>query len=853
MNSIGSAPFAGDIKSFISEEEALIRSTHFSGASGSEVVQRRTALIDRVLRSLYGSLSRTGPLPLLIAIGGYGRGELNPFSDIDLLFLCREEGDRARTSPLLYALWDAGLDIGYSVRNTSECIDLARSDTKIRTSLLESRLIAGDPPAFRSYLQRMQAEVFHRKPAAFLSEKIAERKATRLKYGGSLYLREPNIKESSGGLRDFHTARWLAFTHFRITAFSELVSRNIVTAGQLAVCLRARNFLWRLRNELHYLAGRKHDQLTFDYQEAASRDFRYRDTPHLLAVERFMKTYFLYARIIREFSRMVIEKVLPARRRFWQGRTRTSGPFTIIGNTLTATSDKACGEDPVIILRAFERFQADHMVLSEHLREQIAARRLDEGFRSSPEASRVFLSILDNPERLTETLISMKDLKFLGRYLPEFRSIQALTRRDYYHTYTIDEHILTAVQRLEDVWAGRHPGLPTLYEAFRRIGRRWVLMLAVLMHDLGKAYRADHEIRGREIAAGILDRLGIAGEDRSRILLVIVHHLLMSNLSQRRELSDRKVIAEFARTVKDRTNLDLLYLLTYADMAAVSPSAWTPWKAALLQELYLRTQAYFEEPGTPEELERSRLAGVSRSLQAAAAGTFSESEVDAFQRAMPAHYLLTASVRRQLYHLALVRRLARERLIIEHRNLPNKGYTELTVCAYDAYGMFYRTAGTIAAQNLNILRAQVFTGRNGITIDTFQITDVEGRIIPHEDIWETVKSELRNALTGARRVPVPHIARREEGILSVPVSVSFDNDASDSLTVIDITAQDRVGLLYRVTKTLYDLNLDIASAKIVTEGRLVMDSFYVSDLFHERILDPVRLEKIHQALLTALA
>lgn len=843
----------GDIKAFIADEEALIKSAHFSGAGGNEVVQRRTALIDRALKAIYLPLTGSAPMPVLIAVGGYGRGELNPFSDIDILFLCRDEGEREQAPRMLYALWDAGLDIGYSVRTVDECIDLSRNDTKIRSSLLESRLLAGDPNRYGDYLKRMQAEVFYRKPQNYITEKIAERNATRLKYGGSIYLREPNIKESAGGLRDFHSAGWLAFTRFRVSSLSELVTQKVITSGQFTSFLRARNFLWRLRNEVHYLSGRKNDQLTFDLQDSAARDFRFRDSTHLIAVERFMKVYFLNASVIQEFSRLVTERVLPASKRSWFDRVQTIGPFTLAGKTLSLVAEDVLAERPELFMQAFEIYQKRHAVFSDRLGHLISTCRFGEEVRTSAEAARSFLLILDNPDRLFETLGLMKDLKYLGRYLPEFRAIQALARRDYYHTYTVDEHILMALRGLEDVWQGRYPGLTSLYDAFKRLGRRWILMLTVLLHDLGKACLNDHELRGREIAERILDRLGIEENDRKRILFLIENHLLMAALSQRRELSDQKVIMEFARTVQDVENLNMLYLLTYADLSAVSPTAWSQWKAALLQDLYLRTLRTFELSGGTEQEQRQMTAARFHSLQDAARGPFDPDEIRSFVDAMPVHYLENSSVQRQLYHLEMFRHLLKENLVIRHRHRQDKGYTELTVCAYDAYGMFYRTAGTIAAKNLNILRAQVYTGRNGVMIDTFQITDADGNLVAYDEVWRTIIADLHEVLSGRRRPPEPRPSQFDRAVTAtVPASVEFDNAVSDALTIIDIIAKDRVGLLYRITKCLYDLNLDIASAKIVTEGVRVMDSFYVSDLFRMKITDPERMTKIKDALMKVL-
>lgn len=853
MSRNSTIPDTAVLRKLLADEELSIKSAHEAGASGDAVVLRRTALIDRTLAGLHGSRAAAAPMPALVAVGGYGRGELNPHSDIDIMLLCGNEDERQQASPFLYRLWDMGLDIGYSVRTVDECIEIARTDLKVRTSLLESRLVAGDPHFFSSALQRLHAEVFNRRVPEFITEKLAERAAQRRKYGDSLYLREPNVKESSGGLRDFHTARWIACTRFRAASFEELASQGVITRAQLDGFLRSRNFLWRVRNELHYRSGRKNDQLTYDHQEGAAEAFRFRDSTHLLAVERFMKSYFLHARRVLEFSRMIGERSLPVRKPFWSGPARFLGPFTLLGRTVMPRSERLFQERPELLMQAIEIAHSRSVRLSEQLAGMVAGTRFGDSLRSSPEMARSFLAVLDRLEGLADTLTHMRDLRLLGRYLPEFRAIEALARHDFYHRYTVDEHILTAIRGLEDLWMGKLPSLGTLADAFRGLKKRWVLTLAVLLHDLGKAYRSDHEHRGRELAERILERMNVVGEDRERILFLIEHHLAMSVLSQRRELDDRKVIESFARTVGDRENLALLYLLTYADMTAVSPQAWTPWKSALLQDLYLRTKLYLADGELRQDAGPERDAGTVRLLREQCGGRFSGAQIDAFLAAMPAHYRATASAGRMLRHLDMVHRLPAEQLVIEHRQRTGRGITELTVCAYDAYGMFFRTAGTLAAQNLNIQRAQVFTARNGIMIDTFEVTDPAGSLVAHEEVWNAVKAELRDVLAGGKRPPEGRISAYERVLPgSVEASVSFDNETSGTLTIIDIAARDRVGLLYRVTKTLYDLNLDLASAKIVTEGIRVMDSFYVSDLLRQKITDPERLARIRERLIAVL-
>jgi len=842
-----------DIKSTLLAEEAVIYEAHFAGANGADVVLRRTNLIDRTLRALHDRLNAVSPLPALIAVGGYGRSELNPHSDIDIMFLCRHEQDRQRSLDLLYKLWDAGMDLGYSVRTIPECVSLARQDIKVRTSLLESRLIAGDPVFYESFISVMRSEVFFWKPSAFINEKISDRLATRQKYGGSIYLREPNIKECEGGLRDIHTAFWIAFVHYRVTSLGDLVVKSVFTAGQYAVFLRSRNFLWRVRNEVHYLSKRKNDHLTFDLQEQSAKDFKYRNTADLFAVERFMKSYFLHARNIREFSNIISDAVLKKQSRTWFERTLKLGPFALTGRTLYPALPDLSVLDPALAMNAFEIVQSRHATFSEHLRSLIRTCRIDDQARISPAVSRTFLSILNNPDALSETLALMKDLRFLSRYIPEFRAIQALARHDYYHLYTVDVHILLAVKNLQALWSGSFPSLTMLSDAFRGLSKRWVLLLALLLHDLGKAFREAHEHRGVELAKQILSRLAVTGDDRERILFLIENHLVMALLSQRRELSDRKVIADFSRLVRDRENLTMLYLLTYADISAVNPTAWTQWKAALLQDLYLRTLNYLDASAQTVEEERARLIEASNRIRNAAEGLFSSNEIEDFLITMPEQYLLTASTRRVIDHMSMMKKLPEEQLIIRYRHYPNRGYTELTVCAYDAYGMFYRTAGTIASKNLNILRAQVFTSKNGVMIDTFQITGPEGKFFDYEDAWQSVSTELRAALISGFKLPEPgpYASTQSTPVLITP-AVTFDNETSDIFTIIDITARDRVGFLYHVAKSLYDLNLDIGSAKIVTEGSRVMDSFYVTNLFRKKIDDEVRLEKIRETLMKVI-
>lgn len=838
------------------EEETLIRSAHFSGANGSEVVQRRTALIDRTLRDIHLHLCKSGPMPLQIAVGGYGRGELNPYSDIDVMYLYRSATERERAAEMLYRLWDESLNVGYSVRNLEECIELGRKDIKVRTSLMESRLISGDPVSYAHFLSVMRSEVFSWKTMSFIQEKIAERASVRRKYGGSIYLREPNVKEGFGGLRDIHTAFWIAAARFRIASIADIPAMGIVTPGQYRVLLRSRSFLWRVRNEMHYVSGRKNDHLTFDLQERSASDFGYRNSSHLLSVERFMKAYFIHAKNVSEFSSIVSAAVL--RKKGWLSfampvRTKRIGSFAVINRVLIQTSDDTFERLPVSAFEAFELMKNKRYVFSDRLKTLIRQMKVGDDLRMSREAAGRFIAMLDNPDRLSETLMLMKDLRFLGKFIPEFRAIQALARHDYYHMYTVDEHIMLAIRSLEDLWNGRFQGNRSLMDAMRNLPRRYILMLAVLLHDLGKAFRTDHEIRSAEAAERVLDRLGIGGDIKERVLFLVRNHSLMSSLSQRRELSDGKVMAHLAGLVKDRENLDMLYLLTYADISAVSPSSWTQWKAALLQELYIGTVEYLEWRRAVADDPQERFLRKIREVKKASQGLFTPGDVEEILSVLPKEYITATSPQKILLHMSMLKRLASEGLVISHRHVYEKGITELTVLAYDAYGMLSRTAGTLASKNLNIVRAKAFTTKNGVMIDTFHITDADGGLMAYEDTWASIEDDIRRALTGPYKPPQFVYHSGEKPAIDVETSVEFDNVSSDIFTIIDITARDRVGLLYRISRTLYELNIDIASAKIATEGAKAMDSFYITDLLKNKITDPVRMKNIKEALLKVLA
>ncbi|MHB8174592.1 MAG: [protein-PII] uridylyltransferase, partial [Nitrospirota bacterium] len=703
----------------------------------------------------------------------------------------------------------------------------------------------------------------------YVREKLAERTSRHKKYGDSIFLREPNVKEGAGGLRDIHAALWIArMKHGGLEAqrdgLSALHEKGILKDREYRRLRGCRDYLLRLRNELHFKAGHRQDVLTFEMQEEAARDFGYRGEASV-AAENFMRAYYLRARGVREISLEIIERSLEKKKRWFffpPIKKKLDESFFLMGRVLCYSGDaqKEIASKPETVISAYSHCQAQNVSMSDNLRNAIAdtpGLRIRKT-RDSAEAGRLFMDMLERIGRLHETLQDMHGMKVLGRFLPEFGAISALVQHDLYHKYTVDEHSLLAVKKIQELQTGGGLSYPEFSEAFRRIKDKRVIMLAALLHDCGKAKGKGHAETGAVLARRAAVRMGMEVERADKVEFLVRNHLLMDHVSQRRELSDRKVIEKFCRIVGSPELLDMLYVLTYADISAVGPEMFNDWKMMLLKELHESAAAFLGDEVSSLAFEKDRFAKLRQKIieEAVSKGAGKPDDISKFLDNLPPNYVTTIPVETALRHFRLSRGIRGSDIILDHRH-DERGYTDLTVILHDVMGLLYLTAGGLASKGLNILSAQIFTGRNGIIIDTLQVTDCNKKPAHDEKLWEEVKQSLSGLLRGQARVenilPASPAYPKKTALKDIPVRVEVDNEASDRFTVVEVFAPDRIGLLYDITKELYNQGCHISSAKVDTEVDQIVDVFYVTDIFRHKLEDPDRIAMLKGALKRAVS
>src|SRR5438128_3736195 len=586
----------------------FLKAAHLGGASGQQSVQAHAAFMDGFLSTLFrlavDDAKREGiaPAPLvLVALGGYGRGELGPLCDLDLMLIydgVMEPFIQRATQGLLYTLWDLGLTVGHSVRSLPDCVAMATTDFSSRTSMQEARYLVGDRRLFQRFRKVLSANVYRKDFGQFLETALAERDQRYRKFGGSPYMGEPNVKESAGGLRDLHTAMWLASTKFGARTLRDLFEKGMITEREQRQTDEALTFLWRVRNELHFLSGHKNDVLSRDIQPEIAAHFGYVSDDDSLAVEKFMRDYYLHARVVHRVSSQLILRCQEtlSRRGTVQRRLRqealADGLYVMDERIhLVHPDGRDLREDPTRLMKIYwhsHRLGFDLGVGAERAVEE-ALDLVDDRFRRSPEVRDLFLDICRSWGRVAQTLRSMHHLGFLGRYLPEFGALTCLVQYDVYHKFTADQHSLIAVEGLEALAPGASTETQSLAQVLNEVEHPELLMLGMLLHDIGKGKGHGHVAKGIPLARELTARVALPREDAGVVEFLVAHHVTMSHVSQRRDIDDPKMIADFAETTGDLQRLRMLYLLTYADMRAVGPGVLTPWQAVVLHELYGRT------------------------------------------------------------------------------------------------------------------------------------------------------------------------------------------------------------------------------------------------------------------------
>lgn len=870
-------------KRFRDHELERLKSEHRRGAAGVVTARAITDVVDAIVLDAHRTATGEGVRHVLIALGGYGRQEMAPRSDVDLLFLFARDRDKAPEliTGVLHALWDLGFDLGHASRTVAETVKMAREDLESCTAMLDSRFLAGDRELFDDFQRRLVKQLPKSLPA-----KLRRLHLDRGGHAGSVQLLEPNVKDSPGGLREIHLLEWALKGHFRCTSVDGLMSK-VLSDDEVDLLAKGRDFLWRIRHDLHFETGRKHDTLEPENKPLTARHLGYEDravSPAVsldegigghrvgtkdrtgvdrgreLAVERFLGDYFLCARDVFQCARLGFDHLVISPRRRGRRLLLEPGIVAIDNEIELPNGVDYFREDPRRFLLLFALSQSKRLPLSEQARRVVRESLdvIDDSLRRDPVARDTFLKIMRRKQRSAETLRQMHELGVLGAYLPEFGDLACLVQYDIYHIYTADEHTLVALEKLESV-TKHHPDSP-LRQAYEQLNRKDLLFLGAMLHDVGKSRREEHIQAGMEMAGGLMERLDLAEADRRQVLFLIEQHQEMVLISLRRDLDDYKMIADFAGRFAQAEWLRALYLLSFADLSAVAVDAWSDWQGALLWELYHKTMQQLES-GLKTLEDRHHRREIMLDHMRAVEGSWSPARVVAFQehvQKLPGRYLDSYDLMQIEQHLALVdERRENGSLALNFVEYP--GHTELIVCTDDQRHLLAKICGVLAVNDVDILRADVETRDDDVVLDTFQITDVGGDAVLPVQKKQRLEQRLRQVLLEGMEVGElfdaysANWSRRTKDLPTREPVIDFENQVSDRYTVVDVEAQNAAGVLYAITHCLGELDLDIHMAIINTVADRATDAFYIVDHQGRKILSYDALETIRARLAEQLS
>ncbi len=850
---------------------------HFAAhpADSRRLTAAQSALTDVLVRTTFAvACHNLHPLPnptdaermAVVAVGGYGRAEMAPHSDVDLVFLTPWKitpWAESVIESMLYILWDLKLKVGHSSRTVKDCLRLAREDITIRTALLEHRFITGDAPLATELGEKLWSDLFRTTGPEFIEAKLAERAERHRRQGGQRYVLEPNVKEGKGGLRDLQTLYWIGKYLHRVPSAEGLVGAGLLDRDEFDTFTRAESFLWAVRCHLHYISGRAMDQLTFDMQVEVAARMGYRDTSGRRAVEHFMQDYFRHATRVGELTTIFLTEL---EARHAKGEARLMGFFRrnkpvrkglkLVQGRIDASDPRAFLSDNLNLLRVFEEALRTGYLLHPNVMRLVAANLnlINDAMRDDPEAVQIFLDLLlkhGNPER---ALRRMNELGVLAAFIPEFEPIVAMMQFNVYHHYTVDEHIIQTISTLAQIEREELvEELPVVSGILRAGVNRKVLYVALLLHDIGKGRPEDHSILGAHITRRVAPRLGLSAEETETAEWLVRYHLLMSDMAQKRDVGDLRTVRDFAKAVVTRKRLDLLTVLTVCDIRGVGPGTWNNWKAMLLRQLYNLTSEALE--GGLETFNRERAVEDSRvALRQRLAGWPAEDVAKETGRHYDPYWQGLTTDTQETF-ARLLRGLPDNEIRIDLHPEPQRDATRASFALVDHPGIFSRLAGALALVGANVVDARTYTSKDGYATAVFWVQDTEGHPYAVDRlarlrgvIDKTLKGEVlpRSALADRDKV------KKREREFRFPTHITFDNEGSEIYTIIEVDTRDRPGLLFDLTRTLAINNIYIASAVIATYGAQVVDSFYVKDMFGLKLHAGQRQESLEKKLRQAI-
>lgn len=860
------------LKEVFQQAKYTIHSRYLLREDATRAVKQMSSLMDELLRVLHhfaGQWWKNDSALAILAVGGYGRSELFPFSDIDLLLLydnTQNEPAKEHIEWILYGLWDLGLSVGHAVRTIADTLMHAKQDTTICTNLLDARLVAGKKDIYDHFFSEFRAYVEGHSPIDFVERKLAERDNRHHRCGDSRYVLEPNIKEGKGGLRDLQTLLWLTNYIYQINEPDALVGMSILSKEECTAFKKSQEFLWRVRMHVHLVAGRAEERLTFDMQRAVAKVMGFNDESNLLAVERFMKQYYLVARTVGNLTRSVCAVLEENKKRKPKDDVITRleeslelGDFCLEGERLAVEDESAFEANPVLLVTLFKVSHEQQVDIHPRTLQWVGRNlwRIDSGLRRDDEANEAFMDILLSRHNPENTLRRMNDAGVLGKFIPDFGKVIGQMQFDMYHVYTVDEHTITAIGILHHVEEGSYKDeMPAISNVFPLIKERRVLYLSLFAHDIAKGRGGDHSVLGEVVVRKLGRRFGLSDHETETCAWLVRYHLLMSRTAFKRDTNDPKTVEDFVAQVQTPERLRLLLALTVADIRAVGPTVWNGWKGTLLRDLYYRSQDYM---GASEVVERREDAVEVRHQLEKLLPDWTAAELDEYLREGHSSFWQGCDAETHAQAARMLREIkesGKPVLMHTHSN-QFKAITDVLICVPDQQGIFSRISGAMALAGANILGAKIFTLKNGMAVELFHIQDGNGEAFDKKDKLTRLEAYVNKAVKGELDMARELKAQRNTypsrmDVFKVAPRVLVENKVSAQYTVIEVVGRDRIGFLHAVTKAIADLGLTIGTAHVITYGERAVDVFYVKDMAGHKVTQERNLQQITQVLGTML-